>query len=162
MRSKLALTSLVTLVLFLSLVVTAAAQTTAPTLSIGPGATEASGSVDPVFVTPGQTYVAIVANPHPNLACAGPFDPSCELLGIGTVNADGSWNVTLSRSAAYGECVEVYFSFDNQATWQLWFGCAETAPLLIPEPATLALVGAGLAGLAGYARRRRSRGAKAE
>jgi len=155
MRRKVLINVIILTLLLLALVMNVSAQTAPPSVSTGPGSTTASGSIDPTFVTPNVTYVAIVANPHEGTACTGINDPTCELLGTAPVNADGSWDVTLSRAAQFGECFEVWFSFDNQATWQLWVGCEATAPLLIPEPATLALMGLGAAGLAGYVRRRR-------
>ncbi len=148
---------MVGLALLLTLMVTVgvAAQTAPPTLVMAPGSNIAQGSVDTTLVVVNQTWVAVVARPNSAPDCTGPTDPACTLLGSAPVNPDGSWTVNMSRAVEFGECAEVWFSFDNQATWQLWFGCEDTTPLVIPEPATLALVGAGLAGAGAYLRRRR-------
>lgn len=68
-----------------------------------------------------------------------------EPLGTGTVNPDGTFSVTLIRPIREGEVITIY------AVCGVGYYSAQPAPLYIPEPTTLMLLGSGLAGLAGYA-----------
>jgi len=89
-------------------------------------------------------------------ACAGStvqvLDKDGHVLGNGTVQADGSFSISLSRPVESGERLRVVGSCLGYA-----FDVEFPYPVPIPEPATLLLLGGGLAGLAGYARLRRTK-----
>ncbi len=74
--------------------------------------------------------------------------PGAQLIGTGTVDANGNFSVTLNRALLGDEAITIYaVCADNTYTAIP----ASVPPPIIPEPATILMLGSGLAGLAGYA-----------
>ncbi|NOZ29694.1 MAG: PEP-CTERM sorting domain-containing protein [Chloroflexi bacterium] len=70
--------------------------------------------------------------------------PDGELLGYSTVESDGTFTIHLSRPMRYDETILVYADCPDWCVWEVF---KWTAPPIIPEPATLLLVGSGLVAL---------------
>jgi len=79
------------------------------------------------------------------------------VLDLGGVHAMSYGNYTLSLTEGYHD-IDIFFAerHVSQSGFQLnFFSDLEPAPAPVPEPATLLLLGSGLAGLAFYRRKRK-------
>jgi len=132
MQKRLSLIALVVVVLLIATATMAAAQTTTVPAEIpvpAPGSNVISGTWDP--------------------QCAGSVvtvtDANNNVLGTGTIQPDGSFVVYLSRPLEIGEVVTVSSPCGPNSL------LTTVGPIPVPEAGTLLMLGAGLAGLAGYA-----------
>jgi hypothetical protein len=71
-------------------------------------------------------------------------DAAGNVLGTGIIQSDGSFVVHLSRSLRSGEVITVISICGPNTLWEV------LGPIAIPEAGTWLLLGAGLAGVAGY------------
>jgi len=132
MQKRLSAVALLVVVLLLVTVTTVAAQTTTAPANI------------PV-PQPGSNVIAGTWDPQ----CAGNLvtvtDSNGIVLGTATIQADGSFTVYLSRPLEIGESVTVSSPCGPNSL------LTTIGPIPVPEAGTLLMLGAGLAGLAGYA-----------
>jgi uncharacterized protein (TIGR03118 family) len=79
-----------------------------------------------------------------------------QLLGLNAsaLTIDGLWGLTIGNNGNGGSSNKLYFSAGPNGQANGLFGVITASPTVVPEPSTFVLLGAGLAGLVAWRRRK--------